>query len=96
MINKEVANEQFSKYRQIRYLRKARGLKVEDISEYMGFNSPQAVYKWQRGESLPEVENLLALSRLLGTTIESILVERTNEYAAKNCSIQHALVEHVK
>lgn len=58
----------------IKALRKARGLKVTDLSEYMGFTEPQAVYKWQRGESLPSVDNLFALSRLLGTSMEDILV----------------------
>ena len=59
----------------IKELRKARGLKVEDISHYMGFSEPQAVYKWQRGECLPSVDNLFALSRLLHTPIDSILQE---------------------
>lgn len=62
--------------KQIKALRKARGLRVEDISDYMGFTGPQAVYKWQRGECLPEIENLWALSRLFNTTIENILKER--------------------
>ncbi len=57
----------------IKELRKARHLKVEDIAEYMGFGSVQAVYKWQRGESLPTVDNLYALSRLFGTTVDEIL-----------------------
>lgn len=65
--------------KQIRALRRARGLRVEDVSDYMGFTSPQAVYKWQRGDSLPEVENLLALSRLFETPIENILRERGEE-----------------
>ena len=47
--------------KRIRQLRKERDLRVEDISEYMGFESVQAVYKWQRGESLPTVDNLYAL-----------------------------------
>lgn len=59
----------------IKSLRKAKGLKVEDISEYLGFTGPQAVYKWQRGDCLPEVSNLWALSRLFEVTIEDILVE---------------------
>ncbi len=32
----------------IRELRKARHLKVEDVARFMGFESEQAVYKWQR------------------------------------------------
>ena len=65
--------------KQIRALRRARGLRVEDVSNYMGFTTPQAVYKWQRGECLPEVENLWALSRLFETPIENILRERREE-----------------
>ena len=40
----------------------------------MGFESAQAVYKWQRGDSLPTVDNLYALSVLFGTTVDEILV----------------------
>ncbi len=63
----------------IKSLRKERRLKVEEVADFMGFESVQAVYKWQRGDSLPTVENLLALSRLFGTSIENILVERNLE-----------------
>lgn len=57
----------------IRELRKARHLKVEDVARFMGFESEQAVYKWQRGDSLPTIDNLYALSRLFGTTVDDIL-----------------------
>jgi len=59
----------------IRQLRIEHNLKVEEIAEYMGFGTDQAVYKWQRGESLPTVENLYALSILFNTSIEDILCE---------------------
>ena len=58
----------------IRQLRKEKGIKVTELSEFMGFSEPQAVYKWQRGETLPSVDNLFALSRILETNIEDILV----------------------
>lgn len=57
----------------IKELRNARHLRVEDVAHFMGFESPQAVYKWQRGESLPTVDNLYALSVLFGTSIDNIL-----------------------
>jgi len=57
----------------IRELRKQRRLKVMDISDFMGFFEPQAVYKWERGESLPTPENLLKLSILFGVPVDSIL-----------------------
>ena len=59
----------------IRQLRIEHHLKVEEIAEYMGFGTDQAIYKWQRGESLPTVENLYALSILFNTSIEDILCE---------------------
>ena len=33
-------------------LRKDRGLTVRDLQHYFGFEEPQAIYKWQRGQSL--------------------------------------------
>ena len=67
----------------IRALRMQKHLRVEDISKFMGFDSPVSVYKWQRGDSLPTVDNLYALSKLLDTPIDNILVPyggcRTNK-----------------
>ena len=48
----------------IKELRKMLHLTVKDVSTYMGFESAQAVYKWQRGESLPTIDNLYALGKL--------------------------------
>lgn len=48
-------------------------LKVEEVARFMGFESEQAVYKWQRGDSLPTVDNLYALSRLFETSVDDIL-----------------------
>lgn len=58
----------------IKSLRISNGYSVEDVAGYMGFTGPQAVYKWEWGRSLPTVDNLFALSRLYGVTIEDILV----------------------
>ena len=55
-------------------LRKARGLSVRDLQDWFGFEEPQAIYKWQRGKSLPTVDNLYALGALLDVPLEEILV----------------------
>ena len=60
--------------RKIKALREHNGYSVQDIHEYVGFDQPQAIYKWQRGETLPTVDNLYALSTLLGASIKDILV----------------------
>lgn len=58
----------------IRELFRQNGYSVKDVQQAMGFNSPQAVYKWLSGQSLPSVDSLLILSRILHTSIEDILV----------------------
>lgn len=65
----------------IKELRIQKNIKVEDIMEFMGFDAPQAIYKWQKGQSLPTVDNLYALSMLLGVSIDDILIpeERDEE-----------------
>ena len=60
----------------IRRLRLARGLTVRDVQRWFGFEEPQAIYKWQRGESLPTVDNLYALGSLLDVPMDRILVPR--------------------
>ena len=50
------------------------GFSVKDIQSAMGFEQPQAVYKRLSGTSLPSIDNLVILSRLLHTNIENILV----------------------
>ena len=57
---------------QICYLRKARGLTQADLGERLGA-SFQAVSKWERGETLPDISLLSTLSDALETTIDNIL-----------------------
>ena len=63
----------------IKRLRIERGLTVRDLQKYFGFEEPQAIYKWQRGQSLPTVDNLYALGNLLGITMDEILVPVRNQ-----------------
>lgn len=58
----------------IKKLRKEKRIKVTDISDRLGFSTPQAVYKWQRGECLPDIVNMLELTRMLDTTVEHLML----------------------
>ena len=57
-------------------LRARSGISVRDLQRMMGFATPQAIYKWQRGETLPTVENLAALAHILEVDMEDILVAK--------------------
>ncbi|MBE5814276.1 MAG: helix-turn-helix transcriptional regulator [Clostridiales bacterium] len=60
--------------RNITMLREQRGISVKQLQRMMGFATPQAIYKWQHGESLPTVDNLVALSVIFSVPIDAILV----------------------
>ena len=73
------------------WLRKDRGLTVRDLQHYFGFEEPQAIYKWQRGQSLPSVDNLYALSALLQVPMNEIIISTSHivsleQQAAACCS----------
>ncbi len=55
-------------------LRIEHGYSVSDLQKFFGFEAPQAIYKWQKGQTLPSTDNLYALSDLLGVSMEKILV----------------------
>ena len=58
----------------IKKLREQNNMSVRQLQDILGFSSPQAIYKWQWGETLPDISNLLALSSLWGVSVEKILV----------------------
>lgn len=79
----------------IKRLRLERGLTVRDLQKYFGFEEPQAIYKWQRGQSLPTVDNLYALGNLFEVSMDKILVPATaqlhivDEQQGKSCCSNH-------
>lgn len=60
--------------KQIKKLLMEKGYTVKDVQSAMGFENPQAIYKWMSGRSLPSLDSLIILSRLLHTSMEDILV----------------------
>lgn len=50
-----------------------RGYTVKMVQEYLGLACPQPVYRWLKGNTLPTVEHLYRLSRLLGVPMEELL-----------------------
>lgn len=60
--------------KKIKELREKNRLSVKDLQAHLGFDSPQAIYKWQWGQSLPSIDNLVALAILFQVTINDIIV----------------------
>jgi predicted transcriptional regulator len=58
----------------IKRLREHAGVSVKEMQTLFNFESPQAVYKWQWGKSLPTVDEFVVLARMFDTPIEKIIV----------------------
>ena len=56
----------------IMMLRSVNGYSQEEVAEKVGI-SRQAYAKWEKGETVPDVERCQKLAELYGTTIDSIL-----------------------
>ena len=63
--------------RNIDRLRIAAGMSVKDMQMVFGFATPQAIYKWIRGASLPTIDNLVILAAMLGVTMDEIVAVDT-------------------
>ena len=61
--------------KRMRQIRKQRNLSVKQVMEYMGFESTQAVYKWEAGKCYPQADNLVALAILYNVSPMELLVE---------------------
>ncbi len=58
-------------------MRKAAGMTVKDLQTVFGFASPQAIYKWQSGQALPTLDNLVVLSETFSVSIDDIVIRKT-------------------
>lgn len=54
----------------IKTIMKLNNIKIVQIQQILGFNTPQAIYKWFRGEAMPTLDNMVVLAATLNTTID--------------------------
>lgn len=70
--------------KRISELRKAKGYTQEYVAAQLGV-SRQAVSKWEQDQTSPDTRNLIALSQLLGSSVEYLAVgEATGDTAKEN------------
>ncbi len=56
----------------IKELRNTKHLKVSELAEIMN-SSENTIFKWQRGDCLPTIDNLVVLSILFETPMDEII-----------------------
>ena len=55
-------------------LREEAGLTVKDLQNIFGFATPQAIYKWQHGTAMPNIDNFVVLAAIFDVHIDEIIV----------------------
>lgn len=79
-LNLEIANRLVA-------LRREQGFSQESLAARLGV-SRQAVSKWERAESSPDTDNLIALARLYGISLDLLLLSEDRGYA--DAAVQYA------
>lgn len=69
----------------LQQLRKKNGYSQEVLAEKLGI-SRQSISKWERAESSPEIDNLMALAKIYGITIDELLDTENDEAISKSAS----------
>lgn len=59
-----------------------RNVSANDLKDYLNLSSIQAVYMWFRGQRLPNIDNLYAISRYLGVRMDDLINSEREENAA--------------
>ena len=59
-------------------LRKQQGLSQEELAEKLGV-SRQAVSKWERSEASPDTDNLIALAKIYGLSLDELIYGKKDE-----------------
>lgn len=58
--------------KKLKKLRLNAGLTVAQLQKIFGFNNPTAIYKWEAGLCLPDINNMFVLKELYNVPLESI------------------------
>ncbi len=74
----------------MKQIRKQRNISVKQVMDYMGFESTQAVYKWEAGKCYPQADNLVALAILYNVSPMELLVEE--DLASSSSRLKEYLV----
>ena len=50
-------------------------ISVRKMQKMLGLSCPQSIYRWLSGQSLPSLDHLFRMSRILGCTMEELIAE---------------------
>ena len=63
----------------LKRLRVAKNLSVDDVREYLCLGSVQAIYKYEKGKSYPQTDTMFALMELYEANLYDIIKEHEED-----------------
>lgn len=76
----------------IQSLRKAKGISQEQLGEALGI-SRQAVSKWESGQSIPDIGNIIQMSEVFGVTTDYLLTGKQQDAASQSADKEAVVVQ---
>ena len=58
----------------IKNMMKASNIKVKDVQAVCGFGTPQAIFKWMRGDCMPTIDNMIIIADMFDCKVDDIVV----------------------
>ena len=58
----------------IKNIIKSKGFRISDVQARCGFNTPQAIFKWMRGDCMPTIDNIIIIADMFGCKVDDIIV----------------------
>lgn len=75
--------------RNLKHLRKAKNLSVDEVRRYLCLGSVQAVYKYEKGQSYPQADTMFALMELYEADLNDIICNYEENHQAPSLALEH-------
>lgn len=72
MFYKKELLENMSQGARLRFIRENKGIKLNDIAEYLGYSSNKSIREWENNTKSPDAINLKRLAEAYGVSIDAI------------------------
>ena len=63
----------------LNYMIRKQGYSVGEIQKALSLSCPQPIYRWIRGQTMPSIDNLYKLSRLLNVHMDELVIASHDE-----------------
>ena len=72
MFYKKELLENMSQGARLKFIRENKGIKLNDIAEYLGYSSNKSIREWENNTKSPDATNLKRLAEAYGVSIDAI------------------------